>query len=599
MIVSSPNASSPFPAPPTRAVHGGAAFERAMHGDATSDRATAHGGAMSERAAHGEVEGGHPAHGRAAPEQAARGTAAPDPTAGGAAPERAIVLWLPDWPITAHLRTQAREAPENERVSPDDPLAIVHDGRIVTCSAAARAEGVRRGQRRRDAQGACSRLRLLPADEGRDERAFHRVLTRLEELTPGVQPLRPGVAALRARGPARFYRGERAAAEALLRALADDGLAEARAGVADGLFTAEQAARAAPPDDAIRVVSSGGSSAFLAPLPTSALGDGELALFLARLGVQTLGEFAALPAGRIHDRLGPRGARLHDLAAGADSRTVVPRVPPPELARELDLEPPLELAEQVAFAVRRTADAFCDGLGAAGLVCTAVRITIESDLGGRSERVWQHPQSFDAASVVDRVRWQLQPSRDAPALTGGICRIAIEPDAVDDAAGHQPALVGQGPDERTHHAMTRVQSALGHRGVLTPAIGGGRWLAEREALRPWGDAAAPARRRDLPWPGSLPPPLPTEVFHEPRPVRVTGAGGAPVAVDERGLLTAPPAAVDGRRIARWAGPWPVVERTWDPARARSAHRFQLVDDEGSAWLAVLEHGAWWLEGRYA
>ncbi|WP_232527836.1 Y-family DNA polymerase [Microbacterium suaedae] len=567
------------------------------------------------------------------------------------------MLWLPDWPITAYLRTQAREVAESERVSPDDPLAIVRDGRVITCSAAARAEGVRRGQRRRDAQGACSRLRLLPADEGRDERAFHRVLTRLEELTPGVQPLRPGVAALRARGPARFYRSERAAAETLLRALADDGLVDARAGVADGLFTAEQAARTTPPHtpgrihdpqtdttngpstteqatrttpphtpgrihdpqtdttngpstteqatrttpphDAVRIVAPGEAAAFLAPLPVAALGDDELALFLSRLGVQTLGEFAALPAERIHDRLGPHGSRLRDLAAGADSRTVVPRVPPPELARELVLEPPLELADQVAFAVRRTADAFCDGLGGAGLVCTALRVTIESDLGSRSERIWQHPQSFDAASIVDRVRWQLQPSLETPSLSGGVTRILLEPDAVDDATGHQPALVGQGPDERTHHAMTRVQSALGHRGVLTPTIGGGRWLAERETLRPWGDAAGPARRRDLPWPGSLPPPLPAEVFHEARAAHIVGAHDVPVAIDERGLLTTPPAVIDGRRITHWAGPWPIVERTWDPARARRAHRFQIVDEEQAAWLAVLEDGRWWLEGRYS
>ncbi|WP_221584252.1 DNA polymerase Y family protein [Microbacterium sp. G2-8] len=515
------------------------------------------------------------------------------------AAERAIVLWLPDWPITAFLRTQAREAVERVRASADEPLAVVHDGRVVACSASARAEGVRRGQRRRDAQGTCSRLRVLSADEGRDERAFHHVLTRLEELAPGVEPLRPGVAALRARGPARFYRGEHPAAEALLRALREDDIADARAGVADGLFTAEQAARTATSVDAVRIVPRGEAAAFLAPLPVSVLGDDDLALFLARLGVQTLGGFAELPAGRVLGRLGASGARLHDLAAGADSRVVVPRVPPPELARSLDLEPPLELAEQVAFAVRQTADAFCDGLASAGLVCTAVRITIESDHDGRSERVWQHPQSFDASSVVDRVRWQLQPARDSPALTGGVSRVLLEPDAVDDAAGHQPALLGQGPDERSHHAMTRVQSALGHRGVLTPAVGGGRWLAEREMLLPWGDASTPPRRRDLPWPGALPAPLPSEIFHEARPVRVRGAHDAPVTVDERGFLTTAPALIERRRIASWAGPWPIIERSWDPARSRRAHRFQLVDDTGDAWLAVLEGDAWWLEGRYA
>src|SRR5690606_37449248 len=168
-----------------------------------------------------------------------------------------------------------------------------------------------------------------------------------------------------------------------------------------------------------------------------------------------------------------------------DSRAVVPRTPPPELIRSLDLEPPLELAEQVAFAVRQTADAFCDGLGAQSLVCTAVRITLETDRDERSERVWQHPTSFDAASIVDRVRWQLQPSPGDSPFTGGVARIVLEPEAVDDGDRHRPALIGQGPDERAHHAMTRVQAALGHRAVLTPVLGGGRTPAERETLRPW------------------------------------------------------------------------------------------------------------------
>lgn len=552
------------------------------------------------------------------------------------APERVIVVWLPDWPVTAHRRTRAREI-GSASVAPDAPIAIMHANRVVACSAAARAAGVRRGQRRRDAQGACPRLELVSHDPERDERAFSPVLAILEELAPGAEPLRPGLAALRARGPVRFYRGEHEAAAALLAALAADGL-DARIGIADGVFTAEQAARRAAPAQedprtaeenrtranenprkapphggspserggrpsggpAIRIVPRGEAAAFLGPLPVQTLGDDDLALLLARLGVRTLAGFAALDRALVHDRLGAHGVRLQSLAAGSDSRRVAPRTPPPELARAVDLEPPLELAEQVAFSVRQAAEAFCDAAADVGGVVTALRVTIDSDLGGRSERVWQHPTHFDASSVVDRVRWQLQPtSGDEPVLAGGISRVLLEPEQVDDAAAHQPALIGQGPDERAHHAMTRVQSVLGHTGVLIPVLGGGRTLAEREALIPWGDAAAPEHARDRPWPGAPPRPLPSEIFRDLPAARVTGPDGERVDVDERGFLTARPAAIDGRAITLWAGPWPLVERTWDPARARRAHRFQLVDESGSAWLALLEDGAWRLEGRYS
>jgi protein ImuB len=51
-------------------------------------------------------------------------------------------------------------------------------------------------------------------------------------------------------------------------------------------------------------------------------------------------------------------------------------------------------------------------------------------------------------------------------------------------------------------------------------------------------------------------------------------------------------------VTSWAGPWPVIEREWDAARRRIAHRFQIVDARQSAWLLVCEAGVWSVEGRY-
>ena len=166
-----------------------------------------------------------------------------------------------------------------------------------------------------------------------------------------------------------------------------------------------------------------------------------------------------------------------------------------------------------------------------------------------------------------------------------------------------------------HHALSRVQAMLGHQGVLTPEIGGGRWLAERQQLVPWGDRLESAARvADRPWPGSLPGPLPTTVFADAPPVAVLDADGDMVAVDGRGEPTAEPVWVtvgaapgrpgqparpaQRRGVDRWAGPWPVIERGWDAARARRAHRFQIVDTDQVAWLLVCEEGGWTVEGRY-
>lgn len=509
-------------------------------------------------------------------------------------PVRSLVLWFPDWPVTALLRDGGAEP---------GPIAIVHDNTVVACSASARADGVRRGQRRRDAQARSPRVHVVAADPARDQRMFSPVVSRIEEFAPGVQIIRPGLCALRVRGPARYYGGEAAAACEILDILAEqDDLPGVRAGVADGPFTAEQAARATRDDDPVRVVEAGEAAAFLARLPVAVLDEPDIVHLLARLGVHTLGAFAALEATRVRDRFGPRGLRLHDLAGGADSRPVTPRTPPPELGRQVAFEPALELAEQVAFGMRIAADEFVTGLGAVDLVCTELRVELGGERGERSERVWLHPGAFDAAAVVDRVRWQLAEDAQNRVLRSGVTLVRIAPETVDAASHHQPAIFGQGPDDRVHHALSRVQAMLGHRGVLTPQLGGGRWLAEREVLVPWGDRAVPAQPRDRPWPGSLPAPAPATVFRPPRAVDVVADRGVVVEVDERGTLTAAPAVLTegGRRraIVSWAGPWTVDERGWDAQRARRAHRFQVVDDEQGAWLLVCEDGTWTAEARY-
>lgn len=537
-------------------------------------------------------------------------------------PVRSLVMWFPDWPVTALARDGS--AP----LDPGRAIAVVERNLVVACSAAARAEGVRRDQRRRDAQARCSGLTVVAADAVRDQRAFAPIVSLIEERAPGVQLVRPGLCALRARGPARYYGGEAEAARMLIEVLRGAGIDEVRVGVADGPFTAEQAAKGGTSaGDPVFVVPAGGAAGFLAPLSVATLqasssagwDAGDLVGLLARLGVQTLGGFAAMDPDRVRERFGERGIRLHALAAGQDSQPVQPRTPPPELQREIAFEPPLEIADQVAFAMRLTADDFITGLGAVDLVCTELRVELVGDRGERSDRVWLHPGSFDAAAVVDRVRWQLAEDVGADGaglgdggLRSGVALMRISPEKVDAASHHAPAIFGGGPEERVHHALSRVQAMLGHRGVLTPAIGGGRWLAERQVLVPWGDrherdrhaksADSLAAQRARPWPGSLPDPLPTTVFAEPVPVDVRALGGELIDVDERGSVSAVPAFLseNGRRraIEAWAGPWPVVERGWDAARTRRAHRFQVVDADGGAWLLVCEGDTWTAEATY-
>ena len=525
------------------------------------------------------------------------------------APPRVAVLWSPDWPITAAL---ASIAVSSARVPMDAPLALIARGLVFAASPSARAESVLRGLRLREAQTRCPDLIVIEHDPALDARAFEPIVSAIEELTPGVHIVRPGVCAVRMRGAANYYGGERAAALTLTGRMDELGAGGACAGIADGIFTADQASRLAGlptasiagqgrHNSAVHIVPAGESAHFLAPLPVALLDDPELATLLGRLGITTLGGFAALSLADVAARFGAQGARLHALAGGSDSAAFSPRTPPLELAVTIDFEPALDRVDQVAFAVRTSAERFIDSLTAARLVGTAIRVELSTDSADFSERVWSHPRSFTAADIVDRVRWQLGAS-DNSGLNSGVTRVRVSPESVDAIGNHETGLWGSGHDERIHHGLSRVQSMLGHGAVLVPAIGGGRSLAARQRFVAWGDPIVENASVGQPWPGQLPAPLPGTVFGTRYPVHVFSADGQAVAVTERGSLSAPPrlfapSGAESRAVTAWAGPWPLDEHWWS-ADATRAWRFQVVDATGCAWLLVLDSGGWWAEARY-
>jgi hypothetical protein len=150
---------------------------------------------------------------------------------------------------------------------------------------------------------------LLVEDEGGAVlRTFAEVLAAVEAYCPWVTPVRPGICSLPARGPARYFGGEEALVDLVHEAAV--GVTAAEVGIADGLFGAVLAARSGV------VVPAGGTPAFLAPLPVGILGQPDLAELLDRLGVRTLGEFAALPDADVLGRFGADGAHGHRVAGG-------------------------------------------------------------------------------------------------------------------------------------------------------------------------------------------------------------------------------------------------------------------------------------------
>lgn len=502
---------------------------------------------------------------------------------------RVLVIWCPDWPVVA--------AVAEAELSAQAPVAVLSAGQVLACSATARVEGVRRGMRRRDASAHCPELVLIEASEARDVRAFDLVLAAIEELSPSVMPIRPGLCALPV--PSRFYGGEEQAAAAVAERLVEAGVWDCRIGIADGLFAAEQAARRAGPQDC-RVVPIGGAADFLSALPVTVLDDAELVSLLRRLGLRSLGDFAALSVKDVSTRFGRTGSWLHRLARGVDIRMAAGRRPPLDLVATVNFEPPLETIEPIVFSSRQTAERCVAELARHGLVCTSLGVEVVGDSGWSGMRIWGHSRWFGAADMVDRLYWQLQ----ADPAPEPVTTVRLVPEGVESLGDHGEGLWGSAQDEKVERGIARLQGMLGPAAVLAPGVQGGRGPRERQAATPWGERAAEQRTRGLPWPSSIPPPAPARVFAEPRPAVVLGPGRQPVGVSSRGSVTADPTAVQPHpgaefvRIQAWAGPWPIDELWWDPAGARQVARFQIVGVDGSAWLLMVENGQWWTEAAY-
>ncbi|GAA3222219.1 DNA polymerase Y family protein [Dactylosporangium siamense] len=504
---------------------------------------------------------------------------------------RTIVVWCPDWPVVAAEIVDGYPAGE--------PVAVLHANRVLATSPAARAEGVRRGLRKREAQGRCPHLIVLDHDPGRDMRAFEPVLVAVEELAPGVETLRPGACALAARGPARYYGGEAAAAERIVEQIAQRCDVEAQVGIAEGTFAAGLAARAGV------LVPPGETAAFLADLSITALGRPALADLLRRLGIHTLKEFAALPGPDVLARFGFDAALAHRLAGGRDERPLAPRRPPVDLDVTETFDEPVERVDAAAFAARALAERLHERLQDNGLACTRLGIEATTVTGQELLRTWRHDGLLSVAAIADRLRWQLDGWLQRNA--GGnhsIVRLRLVPEGVVEHLGLQPGLWGEAGDERdrAHRALTRVQGLLGPDAVLTAVLDGGRADSSRIRLVAFGDERV-AQGTEAPWPGRLPAPSPATVYPRPLPAEVTDKDGQVVRVSGRLELSGAPKNIkiqdkEPVDIVAWAGPWPVDERWWDEEGARRRARFQLQLADERAILAVIEDGGWHVEALY-
>jgi len=558
------------------------------------------------------------------------------PSVSIARPPRCAVVHCPGWSVVSALIDSAGTS---DPLTPEQPLAVFRSQRVLSCSPVAWRAGVRPGQRRRQAQGACPDLIVIAHDPERDARWFEPVIREISELVPLIDVETPGSLLLATRGPSRYVGGD-AALAIRLGQLAEQGIATMTGitdvsvllaagggfgvGIADGRVTATLAARLAARHCEPVVVEPGALSTatFLSSHPVRVLStvagcEPALVELLERLGLQRLGDVAALDPAHLVARFGNIGLTLHQLATGTDDTAPNASPPPTDLSLQQLFDESIQQFDQLMFAVKSLVDQLSAHFYERGLVCTRLGVEAETEHGETSQRTWYRAEGLDASAMLDRLRWQLDGWINGPhPPSAGVTALRLDPIQIRQSAGTQQSFWGgrSQADDDAMRAMTRVTGLLGSQSVLVASWCGGRDPQQMFEMMPFADLGsndrqaipAPAREDGAPpWPGSLPAPAPAWIGGDPEPIEVLDKQGSVVTVNGRGLVSSEPVRLVRRSqqftVVAWAGPWPVHERWWD-ARARRVARFQLVietPDGQRAYLTEIAFGSWKLMAEYA
>ena len=362
--------------------------------------------------------------------------------------------------------------------------------------------------------------------------------------------------------------GEEAFVEAARSAALAVGYPEARVGVADTAAAARAAARLK--GCAVHRVPPGEDARFLAPLPLDVLAmSEELAGLLAVLGLETVGELAALEPGEVESRLGAEGVRAHRRARGLDDGKEGPfsKRAPTDWSAEVELPGPVERLEPLTFLLKSCLDNLSDALAVEGLCARGLRLTVETEEGPVRRTVRPARPTRRAWMLLSFCRNAL----DGLRLPGRALGVRVEVEEVVPAVAEQLDLFEAArPDpDALATALTRLQERWGPESVVRPALADshrperqGRWepvelMAElaRGSVMSNGDGAEPEAPDGLG--------LVLRLWPQPRPLEVRIENGRFGAV-----------AVDGawRLVRALQGPERLSGDWWDDHYRREYYR---------------------------
>lgn len=339
-------------------------------------------------------------------------------------------------------------------------------GVVASASYEAREFGVRSAQPTTTARRLCRDLVVIPSDHERYNEISARVFSIFRTFTPLVEGLSLDEAFLDVSGLRLHYESPMAAGEAVRAKIRSELGLPASVGVSSVKFIAKLASEAAKPDG-LRHVPVASQSEFLHALPASAIwgvGPATLAA-LERLGVETVGDIAALPETALSSAVGPSAGRhLHDLSMGRDPRSVEPDVDAKSISVEETYEDDLVGKEVVETALLAHAQRLSGRLRRAGLKARTVSVKVRYDDFTTLSRSHTAPAALNGSRQLFRIAVELVGGLDdelRPVRLLGLGGASLEP---ADAPAQLDLEAGSGWDE-IEDAVAGVRERFGDEAV--------------------------------------------------------------------------------------------------------------------------------------
>lgn len=363
-------------------------------------------------------------------------------------------------------------------------LSDPHHGRpiVLDATSEARGKGVRTGLSLREATALCPDAIVLAPNPSAENEQIRKISLALDDVSPLVEPSfgTPGTWYIDLTGLGRHYNSARDAGQHMLGLVSPN--LRPRMGIALSKFAAQVAANQSA-GGAIALIPPSKTTQILADAPVELLPLNTDALHqLHLMGIETLGQYIAIPRAKIAARFGPAGRFAWDLIQGnADD----PVTPPPRtmvISEYLELPAPVTTCDALMIAITQ-------------LVRRAFRspelryrqareVTIHA--GIEHDRSWQRSLVFKDPYGPERLIKAITLRLQHLELPGSVEDLAIDIQGIVQTTSHQAMLPALCP--RQLASLSNAVSMLKQRYGLSP-------LFRIVEVEPW--SRIPERRHAL------------------------------------------------------------------------------------------------------